>query len=83
MPIDMTWHLPIMCRMDAARLAVEIEEAALETGLKVTTVCQLAFGDARRHARLIRRIERIQSDAQALHTWLRCKRGQAEQKGAA
>lgn len=63
MPIDNTWQMPnTIGLMDPSIIISEIEEYSVSTGLKTTTVCQMAFGNARYLDRLRSRLERLDDD---------------------
>ena len=56
--------------MDPNIIIAEIEEYARRTGLKPSSVCQLATGNARLYDRLKRRVEKDRSSVAALRNWI-------------
>lgn len=56
--------------MDPNIIISEIERYAQQTGLKPTTICQLALGNARYFDRLRSRIERFPEEAERIRQWM-------------
>ncbi len=57
--------------MDPNIIITEIERYAQTTGLKPTTICQLALGNPRYFARLRSRIDRFPDEAERIRQWMR------------
>ena len=62
--------MPNIARMDPNIILFEIEAYAAETGMKPTTICQNALGNARFYDRLRRRLERCVSEAERLREFI-------------
>jgi hypothetical protein len=56
--------------MDPNIIISEIERYAQETGLKPTTICQLALGNPRYFDRLRSRIDRFPDEAERIRQWM-------------
>lgn len=56
--------------MDPNIIITEIESYSRETGLKPTTICQLALGNARYFDRLRSRIDRFPEEAERLRAFM-------------
>lgn len=59
-----------MVSMDPDIIIAEIERYRAATGLKVSTICQRAFGNARYLDRLNARIARLPDELQRLHSFI-------------
>lgn len=70
MPIDRAWQMPNMDVMDPSIIIAEIDAHARATGLKPTTICQHALGNARLYERIKRRCERYVKEAERLRAWM-------------
>lgn len=56
--------------MDPNIIISEVEQYSRDSGLKPTTICQLALGNARYFERLRRRIERFPDEAERLRAFM-------------
>jgi hypothetical protein len=68
--------------MDPNIIITEIERYARETGLKPTTICQLALGNPRYFDRLRSRIDRFPDEAERIRRWMADHPSQSEQARA-
>ncbi|MDH2325986.1 hypothetical protein QCN27_03805 [Cereibacter sp. SYSU M97828] len=56
--------------MDPNIIIAELDRYSRISGLKQTTICQNALGNARLYERLKRRAERMEVEAAALRAWM-------------
>lgn len=72
--------------MDPNIIIAEIDAYSAQTGMKPTTVCQLALGNARLYDRIKRRIEKYGQEAASLRGYMEAnppKQTAGAKKGAA
>lgn len=69
-PIARDWQMPNNAAMDPNKIISELDDYCRCTGLKPTTVCQNALGNARLYERIKRRIEQYAADAQRLRAYM-------------
>lgn len=78
MPIDYGWQMPTNGGMDPNTIIAELDAYCHAVGMKQTTVCQNALGNARLYERLKRRIERYAAEAEKLRAYMRANPAQTE-----
>lgn len=70
MAIDCVWHLPNNTGMDPNIIIAELDAYSAQTGMKPTTICQHALGNARFYDRIKRRVERYEEEAARLREFM-------------
>ena len=87
LPIDKVWQLPNIADMNLNVIISKIESYCAATGMKPSTVCQNALGNARFYDRAKRRLEADATSAQKLLDYMeksaRPKALEADDKDAA
>lgn len=62
--------MPNIASMDPSIIIAEIDAHAQASGLKATTICQRALGNARLYERIKRRCDRYAEEAEKLRRWM-------------
>lgn len=62
--------MPNIVAMDPSIIIAEIDAHARASGLKPTTICQQALGNARLYERIKRRCEKYANEAARLRKWM-------------
>lgn len=68
--IDFGWQMPNHALMDPNIIIAEIDAYSAQTGMKPTTLCQRALGNARLYDRIKRRVEKYGEEAQRLRAFM-------------